>query len=1048
MNYQDLTGILSKYYDKVDHVNGYEHIIRCEKHYKNKPYQIFHFDYSHHLVNTSNVNFEQYFEQYLTKLFADDYYSNAGFLQWNYYLIFLNDSIVDDNKEIIEKNEKYARKFILDYNELEDWLNKKYNIEPYQSSIINKDLSLLWINKLKENDLDCVYLKNITYKDGVNSFISGAPIKDFDEIEEFGASTQFEIEHENVDAIKKIILENYRTYPRDNEFDFGKVNLLFGPNGSGKTSLLEAIELFTCGKNSRDSAKPDDSTRINVIFKGDSKLKNLEIHNIKKYKLRDEYWYNNPDQIRNNLDISFNKFNFYNTDSAFNLSNVKGTSGEINKSFEDIALGRNVNFIEKRLMRYFEKFKDELRWCNDKISEYKMELNNENDFISKLKKDNHNSDILFNQFIEEVKKNHWNGSLPETPTDSLIIFEKDYSKVKLYLINLLEDINWLENPTINLLKAENIKLTKINKQIWKLNEEITTINDNLIECNNSHDRLNNLFQNLNKFKKYQHLENINDLIGLNEKIEKISAKEIKYGNLISIIKNINISFFESVDITLNEYKEKLIADISMKHLDSEDLKYKIEKLEKGLSELESIIGEINSKGKEFIAISPDSIFCPLCDAKYTKNELKSRIESSCKNIEKSNILSELIVQQDELTKNLNDLQSQLIVLSNIEEAISRIQVFENPSECALFVIIERLKLANEEHLRIQTELQNLMILKERLNIEGYSENEFEDLSRKLLNCELNYLNSFNEVEKKANNYRLSSYKKKYNEIQVEIDKNNFKMNELNNIKSMMVEKYFKNVERDGHHLIIKNRIEKINYSIQLLEDISNLISIPSDIPLKEVKINIDIVYDIFEKFKNEFNENTNINKIVENEIKQIQEYNIKIEQMINRKKIIKKGHDTIKDIFASNGKEKHLEEFIQQNKNEIAHIFKIIHSPKEFEKINFSKDSHITLKRIESSKYEELTKMSTGQRSALSLSIFISLNQKLRNAPPYILFDDPISFIDDLNVLSFIDYLREIVLNSEKQIFFATANEDLAFLFTQKFSFLGDSEFKRIELKR
>ena len=29
----------------------------------------------------------------------------------------------------------------------------------------------------------------------------------------------------------------------------------------------------------------------------------------------------------------------------------------------------------------------------------------------------------------------------------------------------------MENPTISLLKAEKIKLTKINKQIWKLNEE-------------------------------------------------------------------------------------------------------------------------------------------------------------------------------------------------------------------------------------------------------------------------------------------------------------------------------------------------------------------------------------------------------------------------------------------------------------------------------------------------------------------------------------------------------------------------------------------------
>lgn len=71
----------------------------------------------------------------------------------------------------------------------------------------------------------------------------------------------------------------------------------------------------------------------------------------------------------------------------------------------------------------------------------------------------------------------------------------------------------------------------------------------------------------------------------------------------------------------------------------------------------------------------------------------------------------------------------------------------------------------------------------------------------------------------------------------------------------------------------------------------------------------------------------------------------------------------------------------------------------------------------------------------------------MRNGPPYLIFDDPISFIDDLNVLSFFDYLRETAINTEKQVFFATSNENLAFLFVQKFKFLG-SDFKVYKLTR
>jgi len=63
------------------------------------------------------------------------------------------------------------------------------------------------------------------------------------------------------------------------------------------------------------------------------------------------------------------------------------------------------------------------------------------------------------------------------------------------------------------------------------------------------------------------------------------------------------------------------------------------------------------------------------------------------------------------------------------------------------------------------------------------------------------------------------------------------------------------------------------------------------------------------------------------------------------------------------------------------------------------------------------------------------------------MFDDPVAFIDDLNALSFLDYLRFHVLKSEKQIFFATANTRLVHLFEKKFAFLED-DFKQWHLER
>ncbi len=68
----------------------------------------------------------------------------------------------------------------------------------------------------------------------------------------------------------------------------------------------------------------------------------------------------------------------------------------------------------------------------------------------------------------------------------------------------------------------------------------------------------------------------------------------------------------------------------------------------------------------------------------------------------------------------------------------------------------------------------------------------------------------------------------------------------------------------------------------------------------------------------------------------------------------------------------------------------------------------------------KLLQISAGQRSALALSVFLGMHLSCANAPKIILFDDPIALIDDLNVCAFLDFLRQLMLTTNRQIFFAT----------------------------
>ncbi len=81
-----------------------------------------------------------------------------------------------------------------------------------------------------------------------------------------------------------------------------------------------------------------------------------------------------------------------------------------------------------------------------------------------------------------------------------------------------------------------------------------------------------------------------------------------------------------------------------------------------------------------------------------------------------------------------------------------------------------------------------------------------------------------------------------------------------------------------------------------------------------------------------------------------------------------------------------------------------------------------------------VSQMSTGQRTALVLSVFFQMNLTADYTPAFLLLDEPVANIDDLNILALIDFLREFVIIHHRQIIVTTANQNVAKLFRRKFS--------------
>ena len=165
-----------------------------------------------------------------------------------------------NTKRGIEKDESYARKFVFTPEELKSYLN-------YQQSEVEKDEDVVtrWKQQLTDVDLQEVF-SDEPYNQAVPRFVEGKA-KKLDELSSIDSRPN-DNEDFLLEQVKNLNLkDSYRGYPEKRNFDLGKVNLITGPNGVGKTSLMEGLELVITGNNSRNSSADKQNDCVVNLFR-------------------------------------------------------------------------------------------------------------------------------------------------------------------------------------------------------------------------------------------------------------------------------------------------------------------------------------------------------------------------------------------------------------------------------------------------------------------------------------------------------------------------------------------------------------------------------------------------------------------------------------------------------------------------------------------------------------------------------------------------------------------------------------------------------------
>lgn len=262
--------------------------------------------------------------------------------------------------------------------------------------------------------------------------------------------------------LKNIKIENFGSYQSFNGFDdknyFKKLNILYGENYSGKTTLSKIIAMLKSKEEPRNYSNP----KFDLIFENEVIISN-----------------NNYLENTKNL-LVFNK-NFIEENLSFLVFN-NHTSGSI-KSFDAVIVGQDqilinskindlnasLNIIsqaENRVLSEIDKINTQERIVNNNISNIKVET------------DRNLTDKAREFEAKGLKNTNRTYRKPNLESDILKIIEKN-PNLKLSLTDdeiekKLKDINVTQKPIINFGdKSEDIKksfIDHIEKAKIKLNE--------------------------------------------------------------------------------------------------------------------------------------------------------------------------------------------------------------------------------------------------------------------------------------------------------------------------------------------------------------------------------------------------------------------------------------------------------------------------------------------------------------------------------------------------------------------------------------------------
>ena len=1014
--------MISRFHD-VEQVG--ESVIRFTRLRKDCPFAVYYVDISSSLPSTLEE-----LTSYQDRVIGKRYFDGRKSLQWSTYLFFVvsdersTTDAVSEARKLIEQDRTYARKSVITETELDSAIEPQ-TLEA-SDALPESNILSVWMRKITEAGLDSAVLSDDDLPTRLKLIVqSSTPSKPSATVPvaiEPGAKEPF---------LRSLKLTKFRDFPVRRFFEFGNVNLIVGVNGSGKTALLEAIELLYCGRNKRNKDDRAPYT-IDVAFEDGSRRTVDRSRPALEFRKRNLAWYGQSEVQTNDLYQSFARFNFLDTDAAASLAI---SSKKITENLSKLLVGPQASNTWREIERMDDAVVAKLHELQPREAQTKEDLAAISARLNQTVTIKQESDSILERLekmLQRAGSSMPTGEKEEVAGDLVEVLTESCSIARQAV-----EFEWAGSP----VSLDGLK--EYSEEVRKLCDKVEPDMARLEGLRKDDDRLANVSRRCqNAAKLVEETARFVDA-GLPARAEEMRAQQgtitTNSGALVGLEDKVLavlrsshevISVAEYVRKTESERAaaEKTLATTTEEHQKFTDLRDQSLELAQKLREI----------ADQLLQSAPNPDQCPLCHNKFDSGELTKHMQLGVEeHVEgRAQVLLAGIRQCEDglqaaaLAESAADWLAQFCERSHVEDtdSVQSVLSIVESTQRALEDAERRSQSLKKELLLL--EMQSISVIKldellGELSEIGYplavSTNEHvEQLRAKAEKEGAQASRALEELRKRADNLH------KVIEASLAVTAKGFE-----DLKSAISQLKERRAQADGLREQLGGMFKTLPWR--------------GDKALSELVVEAESIREVAAKFQAARAKENHARTILAEDSKQRAILQGRLSKLAPNIARLSRAHEVLESIREEHSLEDAMRTALNRNRSAIEAIFGRIHAPAEFSGLG----KEVTdLIRKAGGKQAKLSEISTGQRAAFALSIFLAQNAQLRAAPPVLLIDDPIAHVDDLNSLCFLDYLREIALSGGRQIMFATASAKLAALFERKFDFLGDKDFRRFDLRR